>query len=235
MCIRDSINAEYMGEMGNAESGLDKGLQQFITTEYDKARKDKSRDYLRMHEIFSLQSPEDFPFSFAHLGTLYVVDADKDGRVTLEELLEFGLFCMTNLRSYKTYEFQSQLQAATTLKMWESIKRDENGLDDLVAWIGRMLYENSEVFHFEMKPGIVFIKVDTVMLLFELCNLKVMNGMDLQSFFFLLQECGEEAGLTILDCDDLEEYVPLQICQEYMKEFMKGFTKLMREIGFETI
>lgn len=220
--------------MGNTESGLDKGIQQYIVGEYERVRKDNTRDYLILSEVLQLQSQEDYPFTYAHIGNLFVLDQDKDGRVTLDEIYNFCFFIIKHLKNIKTYEFQSQLQAYTTLETWQVIKTTE-GENDLVAWIGRLLYENEEVSYFENKPSVAFIKVDTVKLLYEVFNLKVMNGMDIQRFFDLLQQVGEELGLMALECEELDDYVPLVICQDFSREFLKGFCKLMKEIGFDGI
>lgn len=220
--------------MGNTESGIDKGIEQFIVSEFERVRKDNTRDYLLLSEVLQLQSQEDHPFSFAHIGNLFILDEDKDGRVTLEEILNFCFFIIKNLKNAKTYEFQSQLQAYTTLEMWQVIKNNE-GENDMVAWIGRLLYENEEVSYFDNKSSVAFIKVDTVKLLYEVFNLKVMNGMNVQRFFHLLQLVGEELGLMALECEELDDYVPLVICQDFSREFLKGFSKLMKEIGFDGI
>lgn len=220
--------------MGNLQQGLDKGVVQHITAEFERVRKDKTRDYLNISEILQLQSQEEYPFTFSHLGVLFVLDDDRDGRVTIDELLHFATYCGKHMKNYKTYEFQSQLQAFTTLQLWHALKQPD-GENDVVAWIGRLLYENDEVSYFENKPGIAFVKMDTVKHLFEFCNLKAMNGMNLQRFFDLLQQGGEETGLMTLECEELDDYVPLVICQDFSREFIRGLTKLMKEIGFEGI
>ena len=107
--------------MGNVQDGLDKGIQVHITSEYERVRKDKTRDYLNISEILQLQSQEEYPFTFSHLGVLYVLDDDKDGRVEIEELTKFGIFCSKHMKNQKTYEFQSQLQAFTTLHLWHAL------------------------------------------------------------------------------------------------------------------
>jgi hypothetical protein len=39
-----------------------------------------------------------------------------------------------------------------------------------------LLYENDDVFYFEDKPGITYIKIETVKPFYELLNAKVING-----------------------------------------------------------
>jgi hypothetical protein len=54
--------------MGNNESTLDKGIQHFVTSEFEKVRRDKSRPYLTLSEVLNLSYPEDYPFTFSHIG-----------------------------------------------------------------------------------------------------------------------------------------------------------------------
>jgi len=46
------------------------------------------------------------------------------------------------------------------MKLLQDLK--EKGEDDIIAWIGRLLYENDDVFYFEDKPGVTYIKIDTI-------------------------------------------------------------------------
>lgn len=140
--------------MGSSESTLDKGIIQCVHTEFARTLKSKTRDYLILSEVLTLTHPEDFPFTFAHIGNLFVLDSDLDGRVKLSELEEFAMFCNKNLRNYKTYEFQSHLQAASTLELWKFIKENDNNFEDLVAWIGRLLYENVKNVYNHQKKAI---------------------------------------------------------------------------------
>ena len=38
-----------------------------------------------------------------------------------------------------------------------------------------------------------------------------------------------------LQYQELDEYVPLTVCQDFTREFFKGFTKLMKELGFDSM
>ena len=71
--------------MGNIYSGV----IQTIKDEYERVRqlnKEEDRDYLVLDQILNIQLPqsETHPVDFTHVGTLFVLDKEKDGRFTLE-------------------------------------------------------------------------------------------------------------------------------------------------------
>jgi hypothetical protein len=36
-----------------------------------------------------------------------------------------------------------------------------------------------------------------------------------------------------LECEEFDEYVPVNVLLEFTKEFLRGFLKLMKEVGFD--
>ena len=78
--------------MGGNFSYLDTtaSLLSFMTQEYDKARGGKQkREYLVLTDILNISLPQDYTFNFCHIGTLFCMDANKDGRFSMEDL---GIF-----------------------------------------------------------------------------------------------------------------------------------------------
>ena len=43
--------------MGNSDSSLDKGMQQFILGEFEKVKRNKNRNYIILAEILKLSPP----------------------------------------------------------------------------------------------------------------------------------------------------------------------------------
>lgn len=77
------------------------------------------------------------------------------------------------------------------------------------------------------------MKIETLKLVYEIFNLRAIHtGTDIQNFIDLLQQCGEEQELMALECEELDEYVPLVVCQQFAGEYFRGLAKLMMEIGF---
>lgn len=118
------------------------------------------------------------------------MDEDKDGRFTLEELINFGKFCNDQSLKFKGYEFQFQLQAQSTICLWQSVQKGDE--DDFTAWVGRLLYENTGVQYFDSVPDIPFVRIETVKLLYDILDMKLLNSFSLQNFFNLLQHAAEE-------------------------------------------
>lgn len=198
-------------------------LRQLTEAEFYRLTTGKERDYMELFEILQLKPPEEITLSFYHLGCLFVLDEDKDGRVTLQELLGFVSFCHEKARHYKPHEIQAMLQAACTLNLWQRISEEE-GEDNFVAWIGRILYENENVKSF---GGVPFIRSDTLMHIYEVLNIKATHGIEFQNFFDLMQQSAEEAGLMTIDYEEMDDFVPLTTCQQFARDFIRGFSRLM--------
>ena len=102
--------------MGANFSNFDyKSLQLFIQTEYEKQRQrsNKKREYLVLSDVLllSFDLPDDYRFSTAHMGTLFLMDTDKDGRFSLQDVQEFGRKAIVLIKSgrFKQHELSQQL------------------------------------------------------------------------------------------------------------------------------
>eukprot|EP00347_Sterkiella_histriomuscorum_P012640 403367795 len=187
-------------------------LQRFITHEYEKVKSNsKKRDYLILSDIInSVQLPEDYPFNFHHLGNLFMMDANKDGRFSHDDLMHFATVSIKEVKKYKQHEINSQLQAFCTLQMWQQVCGDESKESDFVGWL----------------------RAETIKALYEILNVRQTHNIEFQSFFALMQQTGEEMGLMSVEEEDQDDYVPLPVIQLFAKNFIQGFSKLMSEIGF---
>lgn len=92
--------------------------------------------------------------------------------------------------------------------------------------------ENDNIKYFESKPGVPFIYRNTIQHLFELLHVKATHGVEFHVFFDLLQHAAEEEGLMSITQQEMDDYVPLNICQKFARYFIKGFVKLMNQLGF---
>lgn len=216
--------------MGNSNgTELDDGHKELIEEEFNKVKRDESRDYLVVSEVIKMNPPDDYAVKLSHISNLFVLDGNKDGRFTLEELYKFAEYCRDEGAKFKGYEFPFQLQAQSTLLMWKQLNHGTE--DDFAAWIGRIIYENSGVEYFKIGPGIAFVNIESVKLLYDLIGMHMLKSFSLQDFFNLLQHAAEESNLMPLESKELDNYIPLSICQDFAKEFLLGFSKLFKDIG----
>ena len=93
------------------------------------------------------------------------------------------------------------------------------------------MYENEPIEEFKCKPGIPFISRYTLLHLFEILNVKATHGVEFQMFFDLLQRVAEEEGLMGIDNIELDDFIPLIICQNFARHFIEGFVRLVDQLG----
>ena len=220
--------------MGQTISTISKEkVDEIIKKEYNNAlaQNAKDRDYLLLHDLFKLSLPEDIQLNFSHMGNLFNLDNDKDGRFSLSDFQHFVHMAVEKIKTCKPHEIQSQLQAFCSLNMYSRVKSKEQE-DDFVAWIGRLLYEDRPIATFNEAPGIPFIKSDTIKVFYEILNVRVTHNIDFQVFLAWLQQAAEEQELMILEAEAQDDYVALDIVQQFARDFIRGFSKLMLEVGF---
>jgi hypothetical protein len=116
--------------------------------------------------------------------------------------------------------------------MYQNIFSDESNEDDFVAWLSRVMQENSPFVKFE-GYDIDFVPQATVKLLYEVLHVRETHNMEFQDFFSLMQQAGEESDLMSLEDLKQDNFVALPVVQEFSKNFVIGFSRLMREIGFK--
>lgn len=78
--------------MGGNFSNLttQKAFNTFIKEEYEKIKVTKKREYLVLSDVLSINLPDDYIFNFHHLGNLFCMDANKDGRFSVEDIISFS-------------------------------------------------------------------------------------------------------------------------------------------------
>lgn len=91
------------------------------------------------------------------------------------------------------YEFKSQLQARTVAQIIDYLNRKE-GESALVSWFIRMLLADKPN---RIIRGNNYIKIDAIKLIYEILNIKIMNDIDIQTFFFLIKKSAEEMGFPV--------------------------------------
>ena len=52
-------------------------------------------------DFLQINLKEEYPFNFLHVGNLYVLDSELDGRISIDEMIKFALFCNKELKNYQ--------------------------------------------------------------------------------------------------------------------------------------
>ena len=90
--------------MGTGYSNFDeKSIVPWVTAEFEKTQQNKkSRAYLVLSDLFYggvlHELPEDYTINMCHLGSLFMLDGDKDGRISLEDMLQFSTMSVKTIK-----------------------------------------------------------------------------------------------------------------------------------------
>ena len=81
----------------------------------------------------------------------------------------------------------------------------------------------------------LYINIDGLKTIYQILNVQMMADIDIQSFFYLFNRTSEEMGfkiLEVLEQDEEEEYISVTVCEEFIKHFIKGIRKILKDIGY---
>ncbi|KAJ1491277.1 hypothetical protein T484DRAFT_1933558 [Baffinella frigidus] len=214
--------------MGGANSVLSTHVQRHCSSEFTRLCA-PSREFLVLSELRQLESIEDLPVDIGHLGTLWVLDSDRDGRVTLNELLQFAALCAEKRRDFKEHEFTMQLQGFCTLRMFDQVS--EQGEEAFVEWFSALFSEGAETATFPDYSSdgapVEFLGRSAAHLTHEVLQIDANYGCDMQKFFDLVQRSGEAMGIMSLEDERLDELVPVVVLRRFARFFIRGFLRLM--------
>ena len=97
--------------------------------------------------------------NMCHLGMLFMMDWNKDGRFTIDDMQQFGKMSIKTIeeKQFKQHELGHQLQAHCTLQMWQTVCGSTEKEDDFVAWLSRILQENESFTFFDQNQEVAFV------------------------------------------------------------------------------
>ena len=200
----------------------------------------------------------DFKINICHIPTLYFLDSNKDGLFTKKDLLNLSKIAEEKEKKYKRYEFTSQLQAHFTLLMSKKVC-SEQGEAEFVSWLIKLVTgglpssqpaggedknnlgnENntnsnilSESEDDEYNPDPTkYVDRSILRTLYDVLNVSTSHKIDFQSFFELMKINSDELEEN---SEGNEEFVLISVLEFFCKNFIRGFNKLIFDLGLDSI
>eukprot|EP01105_Mastigella_eilhardi_P027863 TRINITY_DN8834_c0_g1_i3.p1 TRINITY_DN8834_c0_g1~~TRINITY_DN8834_c0_g1_i3.p1 ORF type:complete len:176 (+),score=45.78 TRINITY_DN8834_c0_g1_i3:57-530(+) len=149
----------------------------------------------------------------------------------MPDALEFVQLYVNFRAKEKPLYATKKFQTFCTLVLWNDLTK-LSGKADVVAWLMRLATGIRNTTIFPEHPETTFIHREAVQELHRLLNTRQLLGTDAQTFFYLMQHVAEDKGLMQLDETQLDEYIPQEVLQQFLEDFIGGFCNLMQEVGF---
>ena len=167
------------------------------------------------------------------VSTIVLADKDYDGLYSLTDLIEFSTQIYTSYCTYNSQDLvRGEIETVHSLVRGKLIRElwllanASNGIQDVSDRITTILTQNRQIKTFATQPGIEFIDSATVHVCFRICSISRSNRVDFQTFFDLMQQAAEDRGLMDLEDVLLDDMLPLEILQTFIRDFFVGVTKM---------
>ncbi len=203
-----------------------------------------------------LNETGDFKINLCHIPTLYFLDSDEDGLFTKKDFLNLSKIAEEKEKKYKRYEFTSQLQAHFTLLMSKKVC-SEQGEAEFVAWLIKLvtgglpqnpptqaknnigngnntnsnILSESEDDEYNPDPT-KYVDRSILRTLYDVLNVSTSHKIDFQSFFELMKINSDELEEN---SEGNEEFVLISVLEFFCKNFIRGFNKLIFDLGLDSI
>jgi hypothetical protein len=156
-----------------------------------------------------------------HLGSLFVLDRNHDGRFYYEDFIAFAALCKAKDEAFRRDGIRSNIRAYCTMRMWcivsqidgvrkfvqwyDADRSSRSTADCLADWIdrsmpttrfGRLFCENTmsekATRTFNELPRLTFVSYDTVKTMHQILNIRESYGLTFQDFFALCRKASQE-------------------------------------------
>merc|ERR1712137_573550 len=176
---------------------------------------------------------ESFPIDFTHVGTLFVLDKEKNGKFTIYDFMQFAEICRKREELQVRHDFKTHIQAYFTLSMW-SVVAKSSGASAFVEWANTLFAVNSSsgtraTKRLAQYPSKIFYSEDTIKTLYNILAIRQSYGISWRQFFELMQQTAVEESLTT----ERTDYIHEDVLRKFLLSFINGFINLMLELGFD--
>ncbi|KAF6258972.1 hypothetical protein COO60DRAFT_1059142 [Scenedesmus sp. NREL 46B-D3] len=184
-----------------------------------------SKGYLTLKEVIGIRPL--YNLNPAHVGVLYQVDKDCDGRFTLEELLAFASFAHSYARLHHTLDSSYMAAGLASLRMWQQV-RTNSGREQFVDWAMQLFVGGYDVTQLEGQGDELYVHRKALKALHVLFDMERNLGVDYQALRGMMQAAAEEQQLLHPDNPDHDDWVPLDVLRLFTESLTDGMSGIMQ-------
>eukprot|EP00768_Dysnectes_brevis_P004135 gnl/Dysnectes_brevis/2949_a3627_881.p1 GENE.gnl/Dysnectes_brevis/2949_a3627_881~~gnl/Dysnectes_brevis/2949_a3627_881.p1 ORF type:complete len:267 (+),score=72.63 gnl/Dysnectes_brevis/2949_a3627_881:14-814(+) len=204
----------------------------YICAEFLKARPDPATNTVTITQLLSMKQLESARLDFTHLGLLYCIDSNQDGRFELVDLLNLAVFHSQVEKAFSIAESEvpAHLMASCAAILATSLDTGE-GSSSFINWYISLISAVNPPIQFDFLPGVKFFPSQGVRLIHALLAIERTAGLGLPSFQQTLQQAGEQLGVLPLNRPELDSCVPVLAIQRFMSAYLEGYHALYSTLG----
>jgi hypothetical protein len=201
---------------------------------------------LNYDQLRHIKGMTDLEFDWNHVPTLFVIDIDRDGRFSLEELKSFAFWVAGKVSKHvPPDELSSEVQARCCFQMWAACKESGDTAAVFTQWLGKLLCECNPVQSRQRRiadapsprdepnslgDAVAYLDMHGVATLHQLL-LQETGGMTVPALVNLLQTAACEADLLDLHDETLDDLVPLTTALAFAQHFIEAYWEMLRSLG----
>lgn len=174
-----------MGNIINIENFY---LISYLKDNYNIINKEFKSD-IKLLDVLKFKQLDDYFINLKKIPILYNIDSHKTGIISYKNILDFVSFCIDNCKKIKSYEFKENIESQCIIAM----SNDFNNLNKIEDWFIIILEQIYGFTYFNIYyKNEKYCNIDHIIFIYNLLEIKLLNGLNFQEFFNLLQYSGEE-------------------------------------------
>jgi len=237
-----------MGNKGSREKWVDNEFRAMIAlkvqdnylnpTDYQYEENGVTVQFLILSDMIKFKQPRnaDIQLDSTHLGTLFMLDSNKDGRFTRDEIMEFvHEYFARQTANPNTVDVVKEFQGYCTANLWNFVYKGEEsnatieGKEKFGNWFEKLFsYGNFVEVNGEKRE---FVDRKAVKRMHEVLNISKSYAIEQNQTFALLQDVAKSKGY--LKTTNRGDVIPVKVLKLFGIQFIEGFINYMKELSFE--
>jgi len=238
-----------MGNKGTREKWVDtefkaaialKVQQNVPTSDYQFVDQNGTTlQFLTLSDMIKFKQPRnaDIQLDSTHLGTLFMIDQNKDGRFTRDEIVEFvHEYFARQTANPNTVDVVKEFQGYCTANLWNYVYKGEDnpkgtqeGKEKFGNWFEKLFSYGNLVDVNGNKTE--FVDRGAVKRMHEVLNISKSYAIEQNQTFALLLDVAKSKGF--MKAVNRTDVIPVKVLKLFGIQFIEGFINYMKELSFE--